>query len=144
MGKRIVCLVFLYLLARQDCHDKEISSWLLDLFIGSGFVCRMVQKEWMEQAGVMTLFWALLPGCLLLVLGILSREKIGYGDGLSVLALGFYEDVLFVIQAVNLGFLLAVFWFCMKKQKSRKADGEAEIAYLPFLLTGTVVMYGAS
>ena len=35
---------------------------------------------------------ALLPGCLVLAAGYFSREKIGYGDGWLLLALGMWMD----------------------------------------------------
>lgn len=88
--------------------------------------------------GTISIFEAglsLLPGVFLLLISFCTREKVGYGDGLILLAIGlftgFYQCFLIVCISLIIssvfGLLLLVF---------RKADKNSEIPFVPFLVIG--------
>lgn len=74
---------------------------------------------------------SILPGCLVLLIGYLSREGIGYGDGWLMLALGMWTDTGELLRlffgGVILGFLYA---FCLRKR---------EIPLVPFLTAAYII-----
>lgn len=139
--KKLVCLLFLYLLARQDHKRKEVSTGLLYLFLGIGIFLRLIQ----ETGTVWQLLADLLPGCVLLLAGAVSKEQIGYGDGLAVLAMGVLEGGAFTLYAMTAGFwLAAVFMLTGRLWRAAADDAVLQVPYLPFLLIGMVVMTGVS
>lgn len=68
---------------------------------------------------------SLLPGCLVLLVGFFSQERIGYGDGWLILALGMWIDTVELLHlffgGVTLCFLYAL---CFRKK---------ELPLVPFL-----------
>lgn len=141
IAKRLIGLLFLYVLAWQDHKRKEVSTVLLYLFLGIGIFCRLMQGRGTEWQLLTDLF----PGCVLLLAGAVSKEQIGYGDGLAVLALGALEGGVFTLYAMTTGFWLAA--VCILAGRLRRKGGEEavlRVPYLPFLLIGMVVMTGVS
>lgn len=68
---------------------------------------------------------AWLPGVLLLGVGHISREGIGYGDGWLLLALGTWMPFRELLRLLGLGFLLCVIYGAVA--------GKKEIPFVPFL-----------
>ncbi|MCD8364168.1 MAG: prepilin peptidase [Lachnospiraceae bacterium] len=65
------------------------------------------------------------PGVLLLCVGYLSEERIGYGDGWLTLALGMWISPERLLLMLALGFLLCVTWGLTM--------GKSELPFVPFL-----------
>ena len=67
------------------------------------------------------LFLSLLPGFLFLVIGALTQEAVGYGDGLSILAMGFYMEAYALWKAVGISLTLVTAYVLGQKllQKHR-------------------------
>lgn len=81
------------------------------------------------------LIGAILPGLFLLAGSLLTGEKIGCGDGMTVLVLGLWTGGLFCGITVCLGIFLSGFfalWRLMKRSKET-------IPFLPFLLAAMEV-----
>ena len=74
---------------------------------------------------------SLLPGCLILLTGFFSRERIGYGDGWLMLALGMWMNTAELLRlfsgGVMLGFLYSL--GCRKR----------DIPLVPFLTAAYVM-----
>lgn len=81
----------------------------------------------------------LLPGAGLLVLGFLTQQKVGYGDGILLMIMGLMEGGKMVILAFCIGLflqsILAVLLVLVKK-----ADKQTQIPFVPFLLTARVII----
>lgn len=125
-----IVLLCLAILAAVDLKTRKIPV-LPVLFLGLFGVCFRLcagGSFWNVVTGV-------IPGMLLLVLAVCTRESIGIGDGLVLLALG---GVIGAAQAVAvLGmalFLSAVlaFWLLLWKKAKRKT----ELPFLPCLCGG--------
>lgn len=141
IAQKLICLLFLYFLARQDYKRKAVSTGLLYLFLGIGvlfWLIRWTGTRWQ-------LLLDLLPGTFLLLAGVVSKEQIGYGDGLAVLAVGILEGGVFTLYAVTIGFWMAAVCMLMGRlRRTVKKKPVMEVPYLPFLLIGMVVMTGVS
>ena len=86
----------------------------------------------------------MIPGVLFLLAGKLTNERIGYGDGLTVLAMGFLTEPLFLWEVLGISMTMATLYGSLmifrQKQRQNCRNTEFEISYLPFLLIGMVVM----
>ena len=81
----------------------------------------------------------LLPGAVLLMLGFLTQQKVGYGDGILLIIMGLMEGVRMVLLTFCIGLflqsILAVILVLFKK-----ADKQTQIPFVPFLLTARVLI----
>ena len=76
--------------------------------------------------------YALLPGFFFIIIARITKEKIGFGDGLVLLILGnflSYKELLYVLQSA----LIFMMMFSILMLISKKADGKCKIPFLPFL-----------
>ena len=151
MLKQSLCLCFLYQLARQDCRWKQMNAGLLYGFLAVGMGCVTLEHFLNNGKGNISttrsiLFLSILPGLLFLIIGTLTREAVGYGDGLSVLAMGFYIEVYALWKVVGISLAFVVFYISTQEfaQKHRYKQEHRAVPFLPFLLIGTVVMLGVS
>lgn len=129
--KEIITLIFLLLNSWKDWKQKEILpvSVLLYGMLGIGY--SLWQGRQILDFGIPVAI-----SLLFLVLSIWTREKIGLGDGLFLLALGCMNDTETYIRTLWMGLLLAAGYstFLLFRKKSRKT----EIPFVPFVLLGYV------
>ena len=152
MIKQCLCLCFLYQLARQDCRWKKMNAGLLYGFLAVGMGCFVLELLLNNKGkgNISTtrsiLFLSILPGLIFLIMGTLTREAVGYGDGLSILAMGFYMEAYVLWKVVGISLVLMVFYVSVQKfvQKHRYKQEHRAVPFLPFLLAGMVVMLGVS
>ena len=122
----------------QDIREKKISLWKIKVY---GILATAISLWKLfslnEALGILICRFlaGLLPGIFLLILSKITREAIGYGDGLILLfiglSLGFWEciGIFFTgLLGVFLAALLILLFFGRKKG--------LEIPFIPFLLTG--------
>lgn len=122
-----------------DVKRKEISISVLLV----GGILGIGMNLWQIAGGSLSIWEAgasLLPGIFLLLLGFVSREKIGYGDGLflSVIGLfiGFYQCFLVLCISLLLVSVFALVLLCM-----RKAGRNSQLPFVPFLAAGLGVLF---
>ena len=151
MIKQCLCLCFLCQLAKQDCRWRKMDGGLLYGFLAVGIGCFALELFLNKEKGNISttrsiLFLSILPGLLFLVMGALTQEAVGYGDGFSVLAMGFYMETYMLWKVVGISLVLIVFYVSAQEfvQKHRYKQEQRTVPFLPFLLTGMVVMLGAS
>ena len=126
--KSAIILLYLGILAGMDVRKRQISLVLTGvLFLaGIGWQILVEQTSWLEW------LLSLLPGAGFLTLSYISREQVGYGDGLLLLTvgiwLGFGQTLGLILCSVLCGVLLM-------RKKIRKQDS---IPLGPFLLLGFV------
>lgn len=132
-----IACVYLGICAVFDCIKKEIP--LAAVWLG------MVTAIILRAAGFLgrTTWWglgmSLLPGIFFWILGFVTKEQVGYGDGWLLLMIGLfvgYENC-FVVLLIGLvtessvALLLLVF---------RKIHRDEEVPFAPFLLLGMVML----
>lgn len=149
--KQSLCLYFLYQLARQDCRWKKMDAGLLYGFLAVGMGCFALEFLLNKENGNSSttrsmLLLSILPGLLFLVMGTVTQEAVGYGDGFSVLAMGFYMEAYVLWKVVGISLVFVVFYVSTQEfiQKHRYKQEQRAVPFLPFLLIGTVVMLGVS
>lgn len=136
--KWILHLFMLCVCSVEDMKEKEISLWKIVVYAvivsGYGLWEFLFSGEkttiWFFQ-GVM----GSIPGMLLLLLGKLSGEAVGYGDGLLAvligISMGFWETMGILMTAFCAVFFAAGVIFI----KNRKIK-DKELPFAPFLLLG--------
>lgn len=133
--RSLVLIIGLAVLSIEDLWKKQVSFWPLVVMGITGASLSIIGGAWEDWRIVLHFF----PGCLVLGLSWLTKESIGYGDGLVILCLGCF---LTVIEILNLGMIsitlagvVALFLLLIKKQ-GRKM----QIPFVPFLLGGYAIL----
>ena len=136
--KSAIILLYLGILAGMDVRKRQISLVLTGvLFLaGIGWQILMEQTSWLEW------LLSLLPGAGFLTLSYISREQVGYGDGLLLLTVGIWLGFGQTFGVLTLGLILCsvlcgplAMDLLQEPQKIRKQDS---IPLVPFLLLGFV------
>ncbi|MCM1105417.1 MAG: hypothetical protein NC355_00600 [Blautia sp.] len=134
MGRTIVGLAGLGYLSVEDIRRKELAT-LPILVVGvAGLALSLLGGEWRE----LSVLIRFVPGLLCLLLACVSRESIGYGDGLVILCMGGYLSIAQLLQmcmtALTLAGLAALF-LLLVRHRGRKTT----LPLIPFLLAGYVL-----
>lgn len=129
-----MALVYLGIAAFFDFRCKRI-PWAVQ-FIGIVFVCANVVIN-RTQLNYELLF-AFVPGISLLLLSFVTKESIGYGDGVSIIIFGGIVGLeecafslcisLLLMSVVALGLLIL-----------RRATRKTKMPYIPFLLMAEII-----
>lgn len=119
-----------------DLRKKEIPTCISIGFGGVSLIYSIYGQRASED-----IFLGVLPGILFLLIGLVTKQAVGYGDGILLCALGMYyalEDLLsicliaMVFSVVVALILLVVF----------HKNGKYEIPFVPFLFLGWLFWYG--
>lgn len=123
-----------------DCKYYKLPVWLLTggmtgAAVGIGY-CLVLEKRNLTEV-----LCCLLPGMVSLILSYITREQIGYGDGMLLLAIGGCmgaENSVWIVFAALLGsFVVSIFFVVF-----RRAGKDRRLPFVPFLFLGTVVVLG--
>ena len=118
-----------------DMRERRIPLWLPGI-VGAAALCLTLWQMARGETGWLALTVSLLPGAGLLLLSWGTRERIGRGDGLVVLAAGLCLGAAECVAALAAGLLLAAagaaFLLVLKK-----ANRQTRLPFLPFLTVGT-------
>ena len=130
---RLVAGGFLLLLTGYDIRYKTIP--VIPVIVMGGML--LTYRVW-NGTGWMELLGGCLPGGIFLLISLLTREKIGSGDGLVLLALGCgfaIEEVVGIVgMALFFAAIVAIVLLVVKK-----ASRKTEIPFVPFLFLGFLV-----
>lgn len=133
----IIQIFLLAIAAFSDIRRKEISLWpvicMALLSLTSGAIALFQGKRTIEE-----LLICLIPGALLMLLALLSRQSIGYGDGLIVMAIG----MTFGIGKLAVGIAIALFTSGIMSIfliTIRRAKRNEIFPFVPFIMAGMVV-----
>ena len=132
----IVIGVYLLVGSIYDKKSLTLPVWFLVLgaVLAIPYGCYRIfsgEMLWQQWLG------ACLPGLLWMVLSFLTREQMGYGDGMVLLMLGSATDIqttlLFLMIGLAVGFLWSIWLLIVRKAEKHKV-----IPFIPLLL----VAYG--
>lgn len=124
--------IFLIICSWQDIRRKELSGEVLWLF---GMIAVFV--DILFRTEVIMCIKGLLPGVLLLVLGKVTRQQVGYGDGLVVVIMG-----LLLMDRETVAILLAGLFLCaivsmgLFFRNGLERGRGLRLPFLPFLAAG--------
>lgn len=125
--KEIVLGIWLGALAGVDLKNKEIPVWVCGIasIVGIGFCI-------MERRGVDSIVLSMIPGGVSLCFSKLTKEVIGYGDGIVFLAMAFYVSLSKLLSYLMIAFLLAGVVALVLLAVFHKR-GKERIPFIPFL-----------
>ena len=119
----------------EDILYMGIRKWMAYAFMASGLLMSLILRSPMETA------LSALPGLILLILGLVTKEKIGYGDAATAIGLGLWAGSKAAVWCVlfGLGLSSVVSIIYMAYIKIKGLSGKKTIPFIPFLLFGLVV-----
>lgn len=129
MWKSIILILCLGVLSVEDMRKKELSGLLIAVAGLAGCILSLAGGEWQDWR----VLYRLIPGLVCLGLGWLTKESIGYGDGLVILCLGCFldlEELLGVCLAAVTFAGAAALFLLVVLHKGKKT----EMPFVPFLL----------
>ncbi len=130
---KIFMLLFLFVAALIDYRKKEIPVYLPIV----GFVPAITISIIIKSLTLLEIALGIAIGVVVLLLGKITKQAIGYGDGVVLIctgaALGFAKNlVLLVISLIIAACIGALLMFLKRKKK------KDSVAFIPFLLSGYV------
>ena len=125
-------LLFLAELSAEDVREKKVSVYKVLVFT----VLALIYRAFTNQLFWMEMIINLVPGGMMILLDILTKEGIGYGDGMTVMVLGLWTNVWFTTGVLCVAILLSGIFgsICLIVTKREV------IPFVPFLLVGLEVM----
>ncbi|NBH26195.1 hypothetical protein D3Z60_10310 [Lachnospiraceae bacterium] len=136
MAANCVGLLFLAGLTAEDIRKREIS--VLKIMI-AGFLA-VLYRIGMGQFLLPEVIRGLVPGGILILLAFITKESIGYGDGMAAAVLGLWTGGWFTLKTVCTAVMLSGVCglACLIKKKTEP------IPFIPFMLLGmeVVLAYG--
>lgn len=133
---------YLYWGCMQDIKERKIQNVYLKIGESLGIIFNIMSIS----AGTFSLkerMWALLPGIIFLIFAKVTKERIGYGDGMILGVLGNFlkiSDVCYILHgALVLLLIFSVLLLCTKK-----VSKDCQIPFLPFLWMSQTILWGMS
>lgn len=131
MGQRVILLGLLGVFAYQDWKKKKVSVYLLLVSGIVGLLCHLYSRE----IGMGDMMLGAAIGLALLFCGLVTGEKIGYGDGAMLMVSGIFLGFSANLELLLISLLLlemAALFLVVVKRKGRRY----RIPFIPFLLAG--------
>ena len=136
----IYMVVILAIGSIYDWKYLGLPVWLLLAGIMGG-ILGALYSLFGEDASVISVGMAFLPGVIALILSYITKEQIGYGDGLILLAmggcLGMRQAMMIVGIALGASFVVSVALVLL-----RKAGRNQKLPFVPFLFAGWIMASG--
>lgn len=133
MWIEMVLFLFLAVCAVFDGFSRRVP--LVVVWLGMLTAAGLRIGGVMGETGLMSAALSLLPGAGFFLLGFLTKEKVGYGDGWALLMIGLFMGIyrcfLIVLAGLMLESAVVIVLLAIGKVKR-----DREIPFLPFLLLG--------
>lgn len=133
-----ICLIIILgVICVFDLKRKKIPVYMLIILAAAGIISNFTVGEFDIEKRMI----AMLPGIILIIVSMVTKQQIGYGDGLIILIMGLYIDIDDILSIVLSSFLLSsiaaiILMTIFKKKKN------FEMAFSPFLLIGYGLVKG--
>ena len=132
----VLAVIFLGISAVEDIRKREIPVKLSVFFavLGLGI------QAWFGKMEAVHILAGATVGIALLGVSLLSREALGYGDGITVAVLGIYIGFAANVEVVLLAFFLSGVVsgiLLLARKRSRKES----IPFVPFLLAAHIMLF---
>lgn len=133
-----ICLIIILgVICVFDIKRKKIPVYMLIILAAAGIISNFTVGEFDIEKRII----AMLPGMILLIVSMITKQQIGYGDGMTILIMGLYIDIDDILSIVLSSFLLSsiaaiILMTVFKKKKN------FEMAFSPFLLIGYGLVKG--
>ncbi len=131
---RIFCLLGLLGLGIVDFKKRKVRGWMLEL----GMIAPILYQGITKEVSIPIILGGAMVGGLFLLLSWATREGIGYGDSLGILALGIYLGLWELIEVLCLSFFILFFVAMLLFLTKRKRT--YGIPFYPFLAAGYLIV----
>ena len=134
--REIGLFIFYGLTAFDDIKTKQVRMLEIIVFGILGIIVNIV---WPVKS-FESIICGLLVGIVLYLFSILTNEKIGKGDCFIIMVSGLYLGFIDVLVLIWISSLLALMYGLITIKRLKK-DSSYEIPFVPFLLSGFLLMY---
>lgn len=136
----VYMMVILLVGSIYDWKYFGLPVWLL-LAGAVGGISGAVYSLFWEKSSVINVIMAFLPGTIALMLSYITKEQIGYGDGLILISMGGcmgIEQILVVVGiALGASFVVSVALVIL-----RRVERTQKLPFVPFLFAGWIMAWG--
>lgn len=128
----VVLLSVLIPAALRDLFEKQVHIFICLAGFLAGVVARLV-----GFGDDFTTFYGIIPGVVLLLTSVISREAIGYADGLVMIAIG-------MTTGIEAGLAILLYSLVFSSVVSllllvtKKAGRSTELPFVPFILIAVI------
>ena len=130
----LVCL--LSITAVDDIKSRQVRVLEIIFFGLIGIIFNMIRKP----HSLPSVLGGVMVGTLVYIFSILSKEKIGRGDGLVLMAVGIYLGFADTLELLWVSTILAAIIGTIFVKK-HKANMDIELPFVPFLLMGYLLLF---
>lgn len=131
-----VNLSILGILSYHDIRNMKLNGFILNVYLFTGILTSILKYSQFN-------FINIIPGLFLILTSFITEEKVGYGDGVLMLGMGFWMDVYTLAISCISGFIILSIYsigLCMKdKILSGRIFLMRRIPMVPFLFIGSIV-----
>lgn len=130
----VITVLFLGICTYIDIKSKYVNSYICIIFGIAG----VLYKSFIMDRSLLSIPMAILPGIIIMIISIISKESIGKGDAFVVSIMGLYIGSINTILVLFHGVMISCFigvicMLFMKKSKSYR------IPFIPFLSMGFLI-----
>lgn len=133
-----ICLIIILgVICVFDIKKKKIPVYMLIILAAAGIISNLTVGEFNIEKRII----AMLPGIIMIMVSMVTKQQIGYGDGLIILLMGLYINIDDILSIVLSAFLVSsVFAIILMTVFKKKKN--FEMAFSPFLLIGYGLVKG--
>ena len=129
--------LFLIIGTISDIRSRSVSKLLLVASGSSGILISIITGQ-TETGSLMNWLYGLLLGGVFIAISLISDNKLGMGDAISILIIGIYlggcDSALAVLYAMMISAFFSVIIISLKK-----GSRNTELPFMPFLLSGCIL-----
>lgn len=132
--KCIVVAAFIGICSITDIWNRKIYLSICGIFLCIGMLLKLF--VYTESVGYTVV--SVIPGFLMIAAAFVSKERVGYGDGVVIFIVGILCGLNMTLGICGFAFfILSIYSFVMIILKKKKWNDE--IPFLPFLMIGNIL-----
>lgn len=130
----IIVIISLIISSIQDFKYKKISLWIISFSALLLLVLSIFKKS-----GLITIIGGVIVGIIVISISIITRSKIGIGDGIVLImtgiVLGFWRNLELFMYALSIAALISILLLILKKVKKKDS-----LPFVPFILISYLIV----
>lgn len=135
MFRIVILTAFLTVTSIMDIKKRRVNLLLCICVTVMGMIYNLCHFRQQEMLNCMA---AVLPGLILMMLAIVTHEKIGIGDGIIVTIIGLFTNIQTVVCTVVFAILLSAM-VSLVLMTVKKAALDTEIPFVPLLAMSVIL-----